>query len=128
MLGLFFLSVTSNSISFSRSTLYSGMQQRMEADVGGIQRRVAGVAAEDAENADALVRADRGALAIDGVGGARDRGRKADAIFRVADIVVHRLRNRHHLDAEPVEVGGVAQRVVAADGDQVFKVELLRGS
>ena len=39
-------------------------------DVGGIERRVAGVAAEDAEDADALVRADRGALALDGLGGA----------------------------------------------------------
>ena len=36
-------------------------------DVGGVERRVAGVAAEDAENADAFVRADRGALPLDGV-------------------------------------------------------------
>ncbi len=35
-------------------------------DVGGVERRVAGIAAEHAEDADALVRADGGALALDG--------------------------------------------------------------
>jgi hypothetical protein len=71
------------------------------------------------------MRTDRGALAVDGVGGARYGGRKADAVFGVADIVVHRLRNADHLDALLVEMRGVAQRVVAADGDQVIDLQLL---
>ena len=53
--------------------------------------------------------------------GARDGGRKADAVLGVPDVVVHRLGDRDHLDAELVERGGVAQRVVAADGDQVVE-------
>ena len=49
---------------------------------------------------------------MDGVAGAGDRRRKTDAIFRVADVVVHRLRNGNDLDAERVELGRVAERVV----------------
>jgi hypothetical protein len=44
-----------------------------------VERRKAGIAAEDAENADPLVRGDGGPLALDGVAGAGDRGREADA-------------------------------------------------
>src|SRR6202022_1149365 len=83
-------------------------------------RRKSGIAAKDAENADSLVRADSGALPLDGVAGAGDRGREADAVFGVADVVVHRLRDGDDLDAEVVELGRITERVIAADGDEVF--------
>ena len=66
------------------------------------------------------MRADSGALPLDGVTGARDCGREADAVLGVADIVVHRLRDGDDLDAYVVELGCVTERVVAADGDQMF--------
>src|SRR5207302_9226579 len=82
----------------------------------GVERGETRVAAKDAKDADALVRADRGALALDRVAGAADRRREADAVLGVAHIVVHRLRDGDDLEAETVELGRVAQRVVAADG------------
>ena len=69
------------------------------------------------------MRADGGALALDGVAGAGDRRREADAVLGVADVVVHRLRDGNDLDAEPVELGRVTERVVTADGDKVFDAE-----
>ena len=83
----------------------------------------AGIAAKDAENADSLVRSDGSALPLDRVAGASDRGREADAVLGVADVVVHRLRNGDDFDAEFVELGRVTERVVAADGDQVFDAQ-----
>src|SRR6476661_11258350 len=69
-----------------------------------------------------LVAASR-ALPLDGVAGAGDRSREADAVLGVADVVVHRLRDGNDLDAEVVELGRITERVVAADGDQVFDAE-----
>src|SRR5882724_1745472 len=91
--------------------------------VRGVERRKSGIAAKDAENANSLVRADSGALPLDGIAGAGDRGREADAVLGVADVVVHRLRDGDDLDAEVVELGRITERVVAADGDQVFDAE-----
>src|SRR5205807_4794046 len=91
--------------------------------VRGVERRKSGIAAKDAENANSLVRADSGALPLDGIAGAGDRGREADAVLGVADVVVHRLRDGDDLDAEFVELGRITERVVAADGDQVFDAE-----
>jgi hypothetical protein len=82
-------------------------------DVGGVERCKPGVAAKDAENADPLA-------ALDGIGGAGDRRRAADALLGVADVVVHRLRDSNDPDAKFVEVGRVAERVVAADGNKVM--------
>ncbi len=69
--------------------------------------------------------ADGGALALDGVGGAGDGGGEADAVFGVADVVVHRLRHCDDFEALPVEMRRVAERIVAADGDQIIELELL---
>src|SRR5215216_3653244 len=91
--------------------------------VRGVERRKSGIAAKDAEDADSLVRTDSGALPLDGVAGAGDRGREADAVLGVADVVVHRLRDGDDLDAEFVDLGCVTERVVAADGDQVLDAE-----
>src|SRR6266581_8042956 len=91
--------------------------------VRGVERRKSGIAAKDTENADSLVRSDSGALPLDGVAGAGDRGREAYTVLGVADVVVHRLRDGDDLDAEVVELGCVTERVVAADGDQMFDAE-----
>ena len=47
--------------------------------VGGIERRKAGIAAEDAKKANALMRADGSSLPLDRVAGAGDRRRESDA-------------------------------------------------
>src|SRR5262249_16646859 len=95
-------------------------------DRGGVrrvERRKAGIAAENAENADLLMRGHRGPLALDGVAGAGDRGREADAVLRVVNVVIHRLRDGNDLDAEFVELGRVAERVVTTDGNEVLDAE-----
>jgi hypothetical protein len=60
---------------------------------------------------------------LDSIAGASDRSREADAVLSVTDVVVHRFRNGNDLDAEFVELGRIAERVVAADRDQMFDAE-----
>src|SRR5712671_1271673 len=88
-----------------------------------VERRKSRIAPKDTENADPLMRANGGALTLNGVAGPRNGGREADAVLSIVDVVVHRLRDRNDLDAERVELGRVAQRVVSADGDQMFDTE-----
>ena len=57
---------------------------------------------------------------MDGIAGASDRRRETDAVFSVTDVVVHRLRDGNDLDPEIIELGGIAECVVAADYDQMF--------
>src|SRR5690348_8902339 len=85
-----------------------------------MERGKSGVTAEYAKNADPFMRANRSSLPLDGIAGAGDRRREADAVLSVTDVVVHRLRNGNDLDAELVELGGIAECVVAADYDQMF--------
>ena len=66
---------------------------------------------------------DGGALPLDGFGRARDGGRKADAVLGIAHVVVHRFRNGDDLETLGVQARGVAQRIVAADGDQVIEAQ-----
>src|SRR5215468_10798090 len=76
------------------------------SDRGGIccvERRKSGIAPEDTENADPLMRSDGGALALNGVAGPRNRCREADAVLGIADVIVHRLRDCDDLYAERVE-------------------------
>ena len=70
------------------------------------------------------MRADGGALPVDGIGGAADGGREADAVFGVAHVVIHRFRNGDNFDALLIQMRGVAERVVAADGDQIIEFQL----
>ena len=59
--------------------------------VGRVERGEAAVAAEDPEDPDALVRPERRALPVDGLLGAGDGGREADAVLGALDVVVHGL-------------------------------------
>ena len=67
------------------------------------------------------MRPDRGALAVDGVHSARYGRRKTDAVFSVADVVVHCLRHRDDLHALSVEFGRIAQGVITANRDQAVE-------
>ena len=69
------------------------------------------------------MRADSGALPLDGIAGAGDRGRETDAVLGVADVVIHRLEDGNDPDAESVELVRIAERVVATDRDQMFDAE-----
>src|SRR5580704_10398061 len=101
-------------------------QAARRSDVGSVERGEAGIAAEDAEDADAFVRAEGGALAIDGIFGARDGGREADAVFGAVDVVVHGFGNADYGKTFAGEDGGEAERVVAADGDEAVDAEALQ--
>ncbi len=92
---------------------------------GRVQRGEAGVAAEDAEDADALMRADGAALAVDRVLGPGDGGGEADAVFGALDVVVHGLGHGDDVHAGVMQRAAVAQRVVAADGDEVVQPQRL---
>src|SRR3974390_1120127 len=78
-----------------------------------VQRGITSVSAKYAEDANALVRAPRRALTIDGIHRSRDRGRESDAVLCVSDVIVHRLGHRKYLHSVSIEFGGVAARVVA---------------
>ena len=95
---------------------------------GGVEGREAGVATEDAEDADALVRADRGALPVDGITRPRDGRGEADAVLRALHVVVHGLGDGDEIGARVVQDLRVAERVVAADGDEVVDAQAPRCS
>ena len=94
-------------------------------EVGGDQRRLAAVAAEELDDGDPLVRAGRCAEVVDELHAARDGGGEADAVVRPVDVVVHRLRDRHHGDALVVQAQRVREGVVAADRDQDVEAAVL---
>ena len=96
------------------------------SNIRSIERRVTGITAEDPENADALVRAHRRPLTLNGIGGPANRRRKSDAVFRIADVVVHRLRNRDYLETQRIQTRGVTQRIIAADGYQIVQLQRLQ--
>src|SRR5579864_2471768 len=94
-------------------------------DVGRVECGVAGIASEYAKDANALVRPDRGPLPVDGVHSPRNRRRKTDAVFGVANIVVHSLWNREHLHALAIQFRSVTESIVTTDGDQVLETQRL---
>src|SRR5215469_8097588 len=101
---------------FGNATAHGGHVRRIQS---GITR----VAAEHPENTDPLVRSHRGTLTIDRVHGEGNRGRESNAVLGVADIVVHRLRHREYFHPLAIELRGIAQRVIAANRDQVVESE-----
>ena len=55
----------------------------------------------------------------------RDCRREPDAVFRVADVVVHRFRHGDYLHGSTIEFRGVARCVVTANRYQVVEAERL---
>ena len=110
-------------MSFWQVDMVFGNAAPQRRDIRGVEGGVAGVAAEHAEDADPLVRAHGGALPLDGIDSAGDRGGEADAVFRVTHVVVHGLGHGHDRRAPPGELGRVAEGVVTADGDEVIQAE-----
>ena len=56
--------------------------------------------------------------AVDGVGGDLHRGVEPEREVGGREVVVDRLRHAHEIHAVTTELGGDAERVLAADGDQ----------
>ena len=84
--------------------------------VGGDERGLAGVAAEEFDDADPFVGAGAGPEIVDEIDAPGHRRGEADAVVGAVDVVVHCLGNRHHRKPFAVEPFGVAEGVVAADG------------
>ena len=101
-------------------------QASARSDIAGVERRETGITAEDPEDPDALVRAERRALPVDQVLGARDGRGEPDAVLTTPHVVVHGLRDRDHRHATIVQMRREAQRVVATDGNQRPHPELLQ--
>ena len=91
----------------------------------GQQRGEPGVAAEDLDDEEPLVRAGRGAQAVGHLDRPRHARAEPDAVVGPRHVVVHRLGDRDDLDALLVQADPVAERVVAADRDDVVDAEVL---
>src|SRR5882762_9324654 len=100
-----------------------GNEAASGSDVGGVKGGEAGIATENAENADAFVRAERGALAGDEFLRASDGSREADTVFGALDVVVHGFGNGDDGHAGGGERGRETERVVATDGDKAADAE-----
>ena len=59
-----------------------------------------------------------GPQAIDHLNGASDAGAEADAVVGARNVVVHGLGDANDAEAFFMEADSVAQRVVAADGNE----------
>src|ERR1700693_4288575 len=93
------------------------------ASHGGKHGGKTGVAAEDFEDHETLVRTRRGAESVGHLNGARDAGAKADAVVGARDVVVHGLGNSNDANAFLVQTDSVTEGVVTADGNHVFDAE-----
>ena len=71
------------------------------------------------------MRAGRGAEVIGHLDGAGHGGAESDTIVSAGHVIVHRLGDGHHIDPLLVEVNAIAQRVVAADGDQIVDTQVV---
>ena len=89
----------------------------------GEQGGLAAAPAEQLDDADPLVAFDRGAQRVDRLDRAADRGREADAIIGAEHVIVHRLGHRDDRHALRGEMGGEAQRAVAAQRDHRVDAE-----
>src|SRR5581483_4350438 len=84
------------------------------------------VAAKNLEHQETLVRSRGGAKIVGHLDGSRDAGAEADTVVGSRDVVVHGLRNGDDFHAFLVQAHGVAQGVVAADGDEVLDAEVFQ--
>src|ERR1044071_2814245 len=62
---------------------------------------------------------------MDELNAASDRGAEADAVISAENVVVHRLRNGDDFDAFTMQTLAVAERIIAADGNQDSYAEVL---
>src|SRR6266852_6443320 len=83
----------------------------------------AGVASENFEDHETLVGAGGSAEAVDHLNGARDAGAEADAVVGAGDVVVHRFRDADNFETLLVQANSIAERVIAADGDERINAE-----
>src|SRR5712691_8734044 len=90
---------------------------------GGEHGGEAGVAAENLEDHESFVGTRGSAQTVGELNGAGDAGAESDAVVRSRHVIVHGLRDADDLEAFLIEPHGVAQRVVPADGNQVFDAE-----
>src|SRR5205807_6590824 len=93
------------------------------ASHGGKHGGKAGVAAKDFEHHEAFVGAGRSAKAVDHLNGAGDAGAEANAIVRARDVIVHGLGDADDFEALFVQTNTVAERIVAADGNESVNPE-----
>ena len=84
---------------------------------------VTSVATKDFDDHEALMRASRGAEAVNKLQSARDAGTEADAVVRAGDVVVHGLGNGDDLETFFVKADAVAKRVITANGDERVNAE-----
>ena len=90
---------------------------------GGEHGGETGVAAENLQDQEALVRAGGGAQAVRQLDGAGDAGAEADAVIRAGHVVIHGLGDGDHLETLVVQAHTQAERVIAADRDQVINAQ-----
>src|SRR6266851_1837399 len=81
------------------------------------------VPAEDFDDHETLVGAGGGAETVDHLNGAGDAGAEANAVVGAGDIIVHGLGNADDFEPFFVETNTVAERVVAANGDESVDAE-----
>ncbi len=104
-----------------------GDQRAVDAgQVGADQAGLAGVAAEQFDDGDALVGAGAGTQLADELDAAGDGRAEADAIVRAVNVIVHRLGDCHHRETLAVQPLAVTERVVATDGDQPVDLQVLQ--
>src|SRR5690242_2516022 len=101
---------------------------RDDAPVGGASHcgkhgGVTGIAAEDLDDHEALVRAGGSAKAIDELQSARDTSAESNAIVRAGHIVVHGLGDGDDLEAFFMQADAIAEGVIAADGNESVDAE-----
>jgi hypothetical protein len=82
-----------------------------------------GVPAEDLDDKKALMRTRCRSQRMGQADGARETGAESYAIVRAGNVVVHGLGDADDLDALGVKMNGVAERVVAADGDKAVDAQ-----
>src|SRR5208283_1094068 len=77
------------------------------------------ITSENFEDQEAFVGAGAGTQAVGHGNGASDAGAEADAVVGTGNIIVHGLGNGDDLHAFLIKANAVAQRVIAANRDQV---------
>jgi len=90
---------------------------------GGEHGGEAGIAAKNFQYHEAFVRARGRAQIVGELNGARDAGAEANAVIGAGDIVVHGLGNADDLETFLIKTHGIAECVVATDGDEIFDAQ-----